>query len=287
MSFLKRIKIIYEEVRFNMVVIYYKLRSFYSSSNGINLKDQKNNIVVSLTTFPARVKFVHLAIETLLNQYVKPDHIILWLSEDEFDERNLPKSLIRLEARGLTIKFIEGNVKSYKKLIYALKEYEDYNIVTCDDDTIYPRHFIEGLIRSHKKHPECIVAYRCKFMAKENESNLKKYSLWENINMENPHSNLFPTGVGGVLYPPHSFNIEVFNKDNFLELCPLADDVWFKAMALINNTKTVMVNNKTTEFPLIPRSQVFSLWKSNIECEGNDSQLKNVFDHYKLYDRID
>ena len=48
------------------------------------LPDINSNIVVSLTTYGERTRLVHITIDTLLNQSVKPQKVILWLSENEF-----------------------------------------------------------------------------------------------------------------------------------------------------------------------------------------------------------
>ena len=49
--------------------------------NGINQVKRKENIIVSLTSYPKRIGTVWLTIETLLRQSVKPDEIILWLAQ--------------------------------------------------------------------------------------------------------------------------------------------------------------------------------------------------------------
>lgn len=46
----------------------------------------------------------------------------------------------------------------------------------------------------------------------------------------------FLTGGAGTLFPPHSLPNEVLNKEKNMELCPYADDVWFKAIAILNGT---------------------------------------------------
>ena len=88
--------------------------------------------------------------------------------------------------------------------------------------------------------------------------------------MNKPSFNLFPTGVGGVLYPPGSLNRDVVKKELFLELCPLADDIWFKAMGLLNGTKTIMVGDTSKSFLAIKSAQKSSLWRENVGNNKND-----------------
>lgn len=47
-------------------------------------KNSEHKLVVSLTTFGERIFTVHKTIESLMLQTLKPNHIVLWLAEDEF-----------------------------------------------------------------------------------------------------------------------------------------------------------------------------------------------------------
>ena len=66
-----------------------KTALLYEFSNKIPII---NNLIISLTSYPERIEFVHLAIKSLLNQAILPSKIILWLAESEFPnrEKNLP-----------------------------------------------------------------------------------------------------------------------------------------------------------------------------------------------------
>ena len=80
--------------------------------------------IVSFTSFPARINNVWLVVESILRQTQKPDMIILWLSKKQFSSLDvLPKSLLNLQKRGLTIKLKDEDFRSHKKYYYFLKEY--------------------------------------------------------------------------------------------------------------------------------------------------------------------
>ena len=93
---------------------------------GLNEDKRTPQLIVSLTTHPARINYVHYTINTLLTQKLKPDKIILWLEEENFPkgESELPQQLLRLKDLGLTIEWCE-KLKSYTKLIPALRKYPD------------------------------------------------------------------------------------------------------------------------------------------------------------------
>ena len=117
----------------------YKLFSVLSSGKpGIeSVTGDFPEIIISLTTYSLRIHNVYIALESLLNQTIKPNRIILWLAEEEFNEANLPISVLRLKERGVEIRFCE-DYKSYKKLIPTLREFPEAIIITVDDDVIYP-----------------------------------------------------------------------------------------------------------------------------------------------------
>jgi len=46
---------------------------------------------------------------------------------------------------------------------------------------------------------------------------------------------IFPVGAWGILYPPGSLSPMIDRQEMFTELAPLNDDVWFKAMSLLQD----------------------------------------------------
>ena len=58
----------------------------------------KHELIVSLTSFPARIHLVHYAIYSLLRQFLKTNRLVLWLGEDKFrgKEADFPGRLLNL-----------------------------------------------------------------------------------------------------------------------------------------------------------------------------------------------
>lgn len=242
------------------------------------------NPIVSLTSFPARINTVNQTIESLLKQTIKPDKIILWLGFDKFPNReaDLPYQLLESTKKGLTIKWCK-DLRSYTKLIPTLKEYPNNIIITVDDDILYPENWLERLLNGYLKHPNminCHRAHRIRF----NNNKLLPYKQWYGaINKTEPSFLNFLTGVGGVLYPPHCLYKNVLNVDKFQKLCPLADDIWFWAMAVLNKTKINVVENNIPTLQYVEGTQEADncLWKTNNGPQNlNDIQLKNVLSEY-------
>ena len=241
------------------------------------------DIIVSLTSYPARIQTVNQTIESILNQSMKADKVVLWLALEQFPnkEKDLPKQLLDLCSIGLTIDWYH-NICSYKKLIPALKKYPESIIVTADDDVIYRREWLEKLYQSYIKNTNVIHCHRARRIEIRNKKiiSYKKWKLYD-TGGNNGFSTFF-TGVGGVLYPPHSLHADVLNEELYTKLCPKADDIWFWAMALLNDTKINIIESPYCNPKIIEGTQENALWLTNLQNSENDTQLANVLDAYPV-----
>lgn len=256
---------------------------------GITTEKRNPRLVVSLTTFPARINLVYKTISTLMHQTLKADEIVLWLADSQFPNRELPENLTRLQEYGLSIKWCD-DIRSFKKLIPSLKEYPEDIIVTVDDDNYYDERLLEYLYTSYLKNPQSIHA-RQAFRVKSDKNfklSIKSRSyVYDNTYL--PSYLNEPVGCGGVLYPPHCLHSNVLNQDEFMEIIPTNDDIWFWAHALRNNTKIeVIKNNYKLKMFVIENSQEDSLWKHNMlntttGLNGNDAVnlMKDRFEEVK------
>lgn len=246
-------------------------------------------IIVSLTTYSRRIHQVNIVVESLLEQTLKPNSIVLWLDKTEFNGlEDLPLNLLKLVNRGLSIEFCD-NLRSYKKLIPALEKYPQAIIITADDDILYPTDFVERLYKAYKKDPRKVHYYRGHRMLMADGS-LLPYRNWEleasqmGVSMMN-----FPTGVGGALYTSELLDDEVMNVDAFMKLAPTADDVWFKAMSLKKGISCSQVDLECPfreKFIFLDAMDDMGLANVNLVQNKNDEQIVAVFDRYKLLDRL-
>ena len=65
------------------------------------LKRAKVPVVVSMTSYPARIESAWIAIESILRQSVTPERFVLVLSKEEFPNKKLPRRISKLRGRGL------------------------------------------------------------------------------------------------------------------------------------------------------------------------------------------
>ena len=275
------------QIRFNQKKYILEQNILHSQESGItDAKYCDHDIIVSLTTYSKRIYDVHLTIESIMEQTMKANRIILWL-DYSFENQALPKALQLLQKRGLEIEYCK-DIRSYTKLVPALRKYPNDAIITIDDDLLYDIDLLEKLIMAYQEDPSYIYCNRYHLMLPNGKGKLLPYMQWK-WTYTNQDASIwnFPTGVGGVLYPPHSLDEEVFNEETFLDICKYADDVWFKAMAMKKGTlsKKVYTHNlKGEEYFL--NEEVQDIGLSLINTQGamlNDKQIEAVFTKYNLY----
>lgn len=245
-----------------------------------------SDIIVSLTTYGRRIHSVYLTIESLMEQSMKANRIILWL-DTSFESQKLPQTIEILKQRGLEVAFCK-DIRSYKKLVPTLCKYPDDVIITADDDLIYDVNMLENLILAYLENPNYIYCNRAHKMLLNANRKLESYNDWIYECKDTEVSSLvFPTGGGGALYPPHSLDDEVLNESVFLDICQYADDVWFKAMALKKGTKAKRVDTISStgcEYLENPSVQDIGLFNINAgTLNRNDEQIKAVFSKYNIY----
>lgn len=244
------------------------------------LKQKK--VIVSLTSYEARFKGIVSVIESIMQQTLKPDEIVLYLGKDKCNSTKLPQKLQELEGDLFKIHWIEKDIGSFTKLIPALKEYPNEIIVTVDDDIIYQNTWLEELLRAHQKYPKNIICHRA-FRMLFKRGHILPYLSWiRSVQTDDATYSNFLTGVGGVLYPPHSLYKDVFKKDIFSKLCPKEDDIWFWAMAVRKGTKIRVVSDPQVVLNYVPASQNVGLMKTNYLERESDLQLEAVLKHYPV-----
>lgn len=260
--------------------------SFYQTLKLKSLKAErlrtatKNSVpvIVSLTSIPSRLKKVHITIRSILSQSKPPKKIILWLNEN--DKNSIPKSLRILEGNVFEIRFTPLTC-SHKKLVHTLESYPNDIIVTCDDDFIYDHHWLEKLYATHLENPKCIVANHTRQIQFDENHNLLDYKKWTFKNPERKKA-MLAIGAGGVLYPAHSLSPITTDIKLALELAPKADDLWFKAMSLLQGTQVIQAPNSPKTLLPVAGTQKISLKKENVDKNRNVVQWQKLTDYFNL-----
>ena len=250
------------------------------------LPKRKQKIIVSLTSYSKRFKTLDLCIKSIMTQTVKPDRIILYLTEEEKDV--VPDELLDLEKYGLEIRYVYEDYRPHKKYMYAMREYPNDLIITIDDDAIYDHRLIEKLVKTHKKYPFAIVTGRArKIELRENTFGL--YNTWQlSEDEEKPSMLLIATGVGGVLYPPKLLDIELLTNETYIKQYINVDDLWLKAVEILSGVPTVLCSKNLDRNRVdIPSAQKQGLFNTNTGEDGNnDKKWKQLDECFKLFNRL-
>lgn len=253
---------------------------------GLTTQKRETELIVSLTSFPQRINTVVKTINTIMQQTVKPDKIILWLAEEQFPNKtdDLPKDLIELQKLGLTIDWYK-DIRSYKKLIPTLKKYPNAIIVTADDDIYYEKDWLESLYNSYLANPNYAHIRRC-IRVQNGENTLIRLS-----DRQTDYENFFEpdylnqlVGCAGCLYPPNCFYKDITDENKFMSLIPTHDDVYFWFMLILNHTKIQLVKGFDANVYCIEGSQQYGLCKQNNDKNGegipNQQAYKIMLEHY-------
>lgn len=239
-------------------------------------------IIISLTTYPKRMKMIHLVLDSLFEQTIMPDKVVLYLSEEQFDNKETSIDFSCYFEKGLDVRWCKDDLKSHKKYFYALQEFADDIVITVDDDVSYSKYMVEELLRYYQIYPKAILARRGHLITAKSENTISDYENWwgECSNyMGIPRMDICATGIGGILYPPHIMPQETFNVENIKEHCFYADDIWLKVMQLINSVPTAVVQEYFYDTPI--EEYVYDgLYDSHNHSGGNDRQLNNLIRIY-------
>lgn len=237
-------------------------------------------LIVTLTSFPARFPTLAATLKSLLDQEMLADRTILWIAHKDLEK--LPVEVTALVENGLDIRGCD-DLRSYKKLIPAIIEYPEACFVTADDDVYYRPDWLSNLVRCYDPSSPSVVAARAHLARFDSQGFALPYRSWQLATdltrATSANEAIFPTGVGGVLYPPGSLHPDVTNVSKSQSICPYGDDIWFFWMARINGFTHIKVPE---EFAMIewPSSQGEALHHENLYAGRNDSQIKNIEEHY-------
>ena len=249
--------------------------------NPLNTEERDEKITASLTSFPARIEYVHIAIKSIMLQSVKPDRIVLWLAEDQFPDKKLPDQLTELQKYGLEICWM-NNMYSHKKYFYSIMhQSENEVVITFDDDIIYPIDCIKRLMTIHKKYPTCLVCERGQTICYEKNgeivANPGRWQTISSIGVKNPTYSMNPSPGGGCLMPKCAFHSDAVNEDKINELAyNKNDDLWYMFMCAENKTRMIKTRKYHRIFSVVTGSQVVQLATENVVADINVEVMEGL-----------
>lgn len=249
-------------------------------------------VIVSLTSFPTAIAYVSKAVESVLRGSVLPDKVVLYLFKGEFQENKPPQDLLKLAERDsrFEIRYCDMNMRSYLKLVPALSDFPEDIIVTIDDDINYHRNMLRDLLKLHSEVPEAIIAHRVrKIKLSTPYKKWRKYKWYDFIFKRHIFSHrALLTGVGGVLYPPHSLDEKMLGPEVFTTMAPTTDDIWFWAAAVSKGTYVVPVPAGHNALKEVGKPIELSLKNVNLKPDNdrNRDALEKILFQYPAIRKI-
>lgn len=247
---------------------------------------ERPQVVVSMTSFPQAIPYAVGALRSLLQGSVLPDKLILYLTFAQFADGVIPEELKQLEAENpiFEIRNYDPDIRSYRKLVPALADFPEAIIVTVDDDVHYHKHMLRDLLRMHDQLPHAVLAHRAKRISLGKPYRKWKKYRWYDFVFKRLHISYasLQTGVGGVLYPPHSLRADMMDIDLFTNLAPSCDDIWFWAAAVRNGYPVVPVPFGRNKPRGLHKPKSLSLKTVNFKggIDRNTAALNAIIEHY-------
>lgn len=246
--------------------------------------DNKSNIIVSLTTFPGRIKSVWMVVDSILHQKVLPSKICLYLSEEEFPNgiQSLPDRLLQYQKNGLEICFRKNNLMAHNKYFYALQEYKNNIVITIDDDFYYNNNMISNLLLLHETYPNVICSNTIHKLNFDSEKHFLPYKKWilRPLN-QSPSLLNVALGYNGVLYPPMDYGENIFDTERIRNTSLKADDLWLKACEIVAGIKVANGDYFCTGIE-IRGSQAITLNQANVVNGENDKQWVKLCELFNI-----
>ena len=195
-------------------------------------------ILVSMTSYPGRISNVGKAIYLLLSKQTrKPDEIHLWLSVEEFPnkEKDLPQDLINiLFIDKVKLHWVPKNTYVHKRHEIFKQTTDEDCVFLIDDDVRYADDLIEKVMDAHKTYPDSIICYN---QYNPHLYNGKHILYKNNRSGQGPHTNVTrwcgQSMIPSKLYPKEILDDahqEVRNKTS-----PISDECWFQPWIVYND----------------------------------------------------
>lgn len=248
----------------------------------LNKEKRDEIVIVSLTSYPARINSVWLPIKTLLNQSYKPDRIILWLAKEQFPERKLPEQLIDLQKYGLEINWTK-DYYGHKKYLFPVKEQKGNEVViTFDDDILYSPRCIERLMKKHLEFPGCLVCERGQAFDDKTQDNPGRWKTISDTGVKEPTFAMNPSPGGGCLIPFNGFYKDAIDENCFTPLAYKNDDLWYMFMCAENGTRMIKTRKYHKIFTLAEESQSEQMATDNVLGDRNVKIMEGLKRAYPL-----
>lgn len=250
-------------------------------------REKNHDVIISLTSYPARIKDLWMVIDSLMRQTMRPMKIVLYLSEQDFPfkEQSIPSVLLSYVSDDFHIQWVNDNLMPHKKYFYAFHQYQDKVIITVDDDNYYRKDLIETLWHIYEKKPNAVSANTVTAIV-DREGKINDYEYWclNSVEFNACSFNYLAIGASGILYPIGEYrDAASANKEIIKRTCLRADDLWLKCQEILHGIPVAIGDYYCPAASLVG-SQKTSLisYNSSASSHGNNKQWEMLNTEFKV-----
>lgn len=288
---------IYSNIIKEKVVISNQTKKYFLNTINKN-KITKDTLLVSMTSYPARIYGIYEVFISLLYQSadISSYQCFLTLAKEEFinREKDLPLKIQKLISNGWIKLIWYHNIYSHKKLIPIIQIYPENDILIVDDDIIRTNNFIEIFQKEHRIYPKDIICGIFMYYF-DNKIEMKRLNGYKSVKFGEINSVpniIFQTsrpanGFGGVLYPKHTFSDKrFFNETLYMNSSPTSDESWQYTFNVIENkilrqTSIIFDNSMNiVEGSQNIKTKLFTVNKNKYQLINDN--LIDLFPEYKI-----
>ena len=229
--------------------------------------------VVSMTSYGERIASAHLALESIAAGSVRPSRLILWLDHAHAVESPTP-GLRRLIRRGLEVRLAEDDGPHKKYYPYVQSErVHRVPLVTADDDWLFPRRWLETLMREHVVDDTKNTTHRARDISVVGGA-VAPYVQWGRIGARGSSPRNLATGGWGHVLTPRMLDALRDRHHEFRASAPRADDIWLHRVAVESGTAPKSIGRYDHRHILhLPIGSGPTLAETNVDAGGNDRQV--------------
>lgn len=253
------------------------LRCYLKKSHFSNPSTCQQQVIVSLTTTPVRIKKIWPTLTSIMLQSVQPEKIYLWIPKKfkrfpEYEMSELPDFIKNNPF--IHVEFIETDFGPATKLLPCLRSasLKDKKIIVIDDDRLYPRHLIRDLLRYEKIDPDAAIGIAGTVVF---GSHRKEYDKVKHITMVD-----VLLGYNAYLVKAPFFSKDVFEYPCSLPEAFFEDDVWLSGHIKKMGVRRLLVPSRnSTQNILTPNTKTFGL------CMHENKDKTNFMSVFKYFSR--
>ena len=137
-----------------------------------------DDFVFSLTSYGVRVEdTLPYALYSIITQKLQPRKIVVYLDWDNWSDEKLPALLQHLKRVGVDFRYCK-DLRSYKKLIPALKDFPNNPIITLDDDFYYNPNYHNWMREAYDASDKHTVLGQWGCIPQRQDGRFLPYSQW-------------------------------------------------------------------------------------------------------------